>query len=253
MDRCPEVLWLELELALANFLEHLLVRLAAERWAAAEEEIQTDAQRPTVNPLVVCGGIPRQDLGRNVMDGTNLRRERGTGAVSACCAEVDQLDDRVFHRAIRREEEVFRFHVAVADSLVVQVANGDQHLLEHRRGHKLRETSCLFEGLKQLSALATFHDHVQVYVVLERPEEFGQVGVVHVAHEVDLLPKVGLFQECLRHSLHRVNKACRLVLPHANDAERALAALFAQAVSPLWVAINVRDDEVGLGTVQCHL
>ena len=90
----------------------------------AEEHVYQDAAVPEIARLIL---LPHENLRRNVVKVTRLRREDLAVHEGKGEARVDDLQTNLSHRIFGLEEKAFWLEVTVAHSVFVHVGNGTDH------------------------------------------------------------------------------------------------------------------------------
>lgn len=129
--------------------------------------------------------------------------EKNTAPIQGERTEVDHFKVAVFR--LRREKEVLELEVAVDDPLRVQVPDRRQHLLDEPRALRLGVVVVRLhvEAVEQVSPDAELLDDVDLVRRLVHLVDPDDVGVVELAHDVNLVPQ-------LPQPLRRVDEICVL-------------------------------------------
>mmetsp|Transcript_93514 Transcript_93514/g.243578 ORF Transcript_93514/g.243578 Transcript_93514/m.243578 type:complete len:274 (-) Transcript_93514:500-1321(-) len=123
----PDVaLPVELELALPDLLENLVVRVAIERRLPREQHVHDNSRAPHIAHLVVPS---HEHLWGDVVRRPRLGGQRDLFVELAAQAEVDQLQVALLDRRLVLEEQIFRLQVTVCDAPRVHVVEAAQKLL----------------------------------------------------------------------------------------------------------------------------
>mmetsp|Transcript_31768 Transcript_31768/g.95101 ORF Transcript_31768/g.95101 Transcript_31768/m.95101 type:complete len:257 (+) Transcript_31768:765-1535(+) len=159
--------------------------VAAAKWRfTAEEEVSNDTNGPKVTALVVASP---DDLGGNRVGSTHYIVFRLT-----CCkmlgeSKVDHAELCV--RSLVREQKVLELEVSVDDTLGVDEPHGREHLPDQLGAFRLSVMILvlLLEPVEELPTGAQLLNKINLVLRLVHLLEPDDVGVVELAHDVDLL------------------------------------------------------------------
>ena len=159
-----------------------------ERGAAAEHDVEDDAEGPQVDSAAVSLGLGvGEDLGGDVEGGATEGLHEGGVVEGAGEAKVGELDDA---GVVEGEEDVLGLEVAVDDAeVVVEVVDGVEQLLEVELGALLGEELVVADLVEQLLAGELQH-HVDVVVGVDDLDDLDDVGVLQLAQRLQDLDLV---------------------------------------------------------------
>jgi hypothetical protein len=151
----------------------------------------------------------------------------GIAAHASGESEIAQLD-----ATIGAYENVLRLHIAVNDSVLVEILQRMNELCGNPLDFSLRQLAVIFEDFKELS-MSIFRHHAKLGFGLEVFDHLDDVGVRKVGQDPDLLPKA--FQVLFRlavlwNELHG-HRFGRTLAPTLEDLPKgALAYLFQHVI-----------------------
>ena len=133
----------------ADLVHDVLVGLAVEGGHAGEEDEGDDTGGPDIALLVVA---LVEDLGGNVVRGSEFLVQLTVSGVDEGGAEVDDLD--LVELLVGLEKDVLRLEIAMDDVDLVAVVDAREDLLHEDRGVTLRELTLGKDFVEELTTLA---------------------------------------------------------------------------------------------------
>lgn len=164
---------IEVEVFVLDVIEDLLIGVAWERRLAAQEHLQTHAQRPDV---ALLGVSTTQDLRRDLVRRAHDVLVRFPRVNLVAETEVNNFD--VGFKTPARQQKIFRLEVPVADVGLVAVVHSVEYLPHELLDYFFFEEASVYDEVEHFASIAHLHDHVLVFVVFIGLIKLEDVGVV---------------------------------------------------------------------------
>ena len=162
----------EVNLAVVDFLNHIVHVLSAEGGLVMKQLVQKDAERPYVGFLGLR--LAKQDLRRHVLVGSAKGLAHFIRIVHGAPPEVAELDVEVFV-----QEDVLRFQVAMHDVPAMDVLQGQRRLIKELHLLQLGNVPLvLVEIAEEIAVLGILKEKVESAVLFDEILELDDVGMI---------------------------------------------------------------------------
>mmetsp|Transcript_34316 Transcript_34316/g.87977 ORF Transcript_34316/g.87977 Transcript_34316/m.87977 type:complete len:216 (-) Transcript_34316:409-1056(-) len=169
-------------------------------------------------------------------------------------AKVRDLQRVFFKRRLLHDQNVFRFHVAVAYAVVVEIEDSPDDLLHGKRTLFLSEALHLLQKIIERTAFAHLQDQIHGCLILKDLVQHEEVGVVNELHDLNLLleevpSSTHLLLEDFFHSACGTSCLYSALL---DDAKGSLTQNLCKVIVAVDIARVLNDQLQGAGWQHAH-
>lgn len=182
-DGLPDAIF-ERKLSFTNLLHDVLIRLTIERGLSGKNDIGDDTGGPDIALLVVA---LVEDLGGNVVRGSEFLIEVTVGIVDEGSTEIDDLD--LIELLVLLEENVLGLEITMNDVGLMAIVDARKDLLHENGAITLAEFTSLKDFVEEFTTLADLSDKVVALLIFEELVHFDDIGVINFLQNIDLVEK----------------------------------------------------------------